>query len=213
MSLALAERFGSVPINSGILQNTLKDYRSPRARIQLLERRGELISLRRDLYVCNTAQGYSHGLIANHLLGPSYVSYETVLAEAGIIPERVYSIRSSCLARSRSFDNATGHYEYTQVPAAYFAVGIRSVQTEQGYYYLSATPEKALCDLILATPGLRLQTPKAAREYAEIYLRADMEAIAGMNADLIAACAEAAHKKNNDLKNLEKFIRHEQQRF
>lgn len=209
METTIAERFGSVPITSGILQRTLHQYRSPRARIHLLQQRGDLIFLRRDLYMCKTAQGYSRGLIANHLLGPSYVSYESVLSDLGIIPERVYCIRSSCIARSRSFENETGRYEYIQVPQDYFAVGLRSVETPQGHYYLSATPEKALCDLILATPGLRIQSQKAAREYLEIYLRADMEAIYRMDAGIIADCVSVTHKKKADLKQLERLIRHD----
>ncbi len=209
MENTLAGKFGSVPITSGILQRTLQQYRSPRSRIHLLQQRGDLVFLRRDLYLCKTPQGYSRGLIANHLLGPSYVSYETVLSDLGIIPERVYCVRSSCIGRSRSFENETGRYEYIQVPQSYFEVGLRSVETEQGYYYLSATPEKALCDLVLATPGLRIQSLKAAREYLEIYLRADMEAIYRMDAEIIADCIAVAHKKKADLKQIERLIRHD----
>ena len=137
----------------------------------------------------------------------------TALAEAGIIPERVYNVRSACLSRSRSYENATGHYDYTQVAPGYFSIGICSRGTGQGSYYLCATPEKALCDLILSTPGLRLQSVRAAREYLEIYLRADMDAIARMDADIISACAATAGKKKTDLRNLEKFIRYGQPNF
>jgi len=213
MAQTLTEKFGSIPISSGLLQDALGHYRAPRARIRLLEQKGELIPLRRDLYLLRTADGYSRGLIANHLLGPSYVSYETALAEAGIIPERVYHVRSACLSRSRSYENATGHYDYTQVAPGYFSIGICSRGTGQGSYYLCATPEKALCDLILSTPGLRLQSARAAREYLEIYLRADMDAIARMDADIISACAATAGKKKTDLRNLEKFIRYGQPNF
>lgn len=213
MAQTLTEKFGSIPISSGLLQEALGNYRAPRARIRLLEEKGELIPLRRDLYLLRTAEGYSRGLIANHLLGPSYVSYETALAEAGIIPERVYNVRSACLSRSRSYENATGHYDYTQVAPGYFSIGICSRATGQGGYYLCATPEKALCDLILSTPGLRLQSARAAREYLEIYLRADMDAIAHMDADIISACAATTGKKKSDLRNLEKFIRYEQPNF
>ena len=111
--------------------------------------------MRRNLYLCSP-ESYSRELIANRLLAPSYVSYETVLSACGIIPERVYAVRSSCLARSRSFDNATGHYEYICVPGAYYPEGVTINRTPDGLAYLAARPEKAICDLILATSRLRL---------------------------------------------------------
>ncbi|MGN0811169.1 MAG: hypothetical protein ACI4PY_06690 [Akkermansia muciniphila] len=200
--------FGCVPVTSGELKPELGRYRAPKARLALLRKRGELIPLRRNLYLCNP-ESYSPELIANRLIEPSYLSYETVLSACGIIPERVYSIRSSCLKRGRSFDNATGHYEYIRVPRAYYPEGVTIRKTEQGLCYLSATPEKALCDLILATSGLRLQSPKAAREYLEIFLRADMDEVAAWDADLIHNLALLSDKKKDSLFNLERMLRRE----
>ena len=147
MELSMQKVFGCVPVTSGELKPELGRYRAPQARLALLRKRGELIPLRRNLYLCNP-ESYSPELIANRLIEPSYLSYETVLSACGIIPERVYCIRSSCLKRGRSFDNATGHYEYIRVPRAYYPEGVTIRKTEQGLCYLSATPEKALCDLI-----------------------------------------------------------------
>ena len=137
------------------------------------------------------------------------MSYESVLSACGIIPERVFSVRSSCLVRSRAFDNATGHYEYICVPRNYYPEGVTIKRTPEGMAYLAARPEKAVCDLILATPGLRLQSAKAVREYLECYLRADMEAVASWDADLVRTLAGLTVKKKKDLLNLERFLRHE----
>lgn len=178
------------------------------ARIALHQRRGEIIPLRRNLYLCSP-ESYSREVIANRLLAPSYVSYETVLSACGIIPERVYVVRSSCLARSRFFDNATGRYEYICVPREYYPEGVTINRTSDGLAYLVAQPEKAICDLILATSRLRLQSVKSVREYLECYLRVDMDAVAAWNADLVHALAELTSKKKNDLLNLERFLRHE----
>ena len=172
------------------------------------EQQGELISLRRNLYLC-TPDDYSRELIANHLLAPSYVSYESVLSRYGIIPERVYTIRSSCLVRGREYENATGKYEYIRVPKAYYPEGVTLSRTPQGYAYMEARPEKAVCDLILATAGLRIQSIRMAREYLEEYLRADMEAVAGWDVDLVHRLAELTDKKKNDLFQLEKMLRYE----
>ena len=208
MRSTLEKQFGSVPVTSSELKLALQEYRAPLARIAMHQRRGEIIPLRRNLYLCSP-ESYSRELIANRLLAPSYVSYETVLSACGIIPERVYAVRSSCLARSRSFDNETGHYEYTCVPRNYYPEGVTINRTPDGLAYLAARPEKAICDLILATAGLRLQSAKAVREYLECYLRADMEVVASWDADLVHTLAGLTEKKKNDLLNLERFLRHE----
>jgi hypothetical protein len=202
-------QFGRVPVSTDVLKSVLSNYKAPQAHIRLMEKRGEIIQLRRDLYLCNNEGAYSRMLIANHLLRPSYVSFESALSSYGIIPEAVYTIRSSCLSRSKYFENASGRYEYVQIPNNYYPYGITIGRTEQGYGYLIARPEKAICDLILASSGLRLQSSKAAGEYLEYYLRADMEEVARWDADLLHTIALSAHKKRNDLLNLEKFIRHE----
>ncbi len=201
--------FGNVPISTSVLKSVLQEYRAPQARIKQMEKHGEIIPLRRNLYLCPQETPYSKKLIANHLVTPSYVSYECALWDAGIIPERVYSIRSACIGRSRTFENETGFYQYTQLPLSYYSIGVTIGHTPEGYGYYIARPEKALCDLILSTTGLRLQSPKAAGEYLEIYLRANMELLQQWDADLLHHIAAAAHKKKNDLLHLEQFIRHE----
>ncbi|MDR1517406.1 MAG: hypothetical protein LBS52_04805, partial [Dysgonamonadaceae bacterium] len=64
-------------------------------------------------------------------------------------------------------DNAVGNFEYITVPQDYYSIGISQQTVNNEYTYLLATPEKALCDLILATPNLRLQSVKAMQIYLE----------------------------------------------
>lgn len=210
MPETMLRELGSRPVTSAQLYGCMRGFSAPHAHVAVMRRRGELVPLRRGLYVCR-AKGVllSEGLIANWIVSPSYVSYETALSWHGIIPERVAVVRSACTARSKVFQNATGRYAYTQVAPGYFELG-QTMQGRGSDAYLIARPEKALCDLILATPRLRLQSPRAARVYAEYYLRADMDELAAWDADLIHACALAANKKNNDLLHLESMIRHEQ---
>lgn len=209
MQAGLYKRFGGVPVSGDTLCSSMAEYKAPRARLALLQRRGELIPLRRNLFVCTDGEhAYSRFLIANHLL-LSYVSFESALAQAGLIPERVYTVTSACLARSRSFSNATGEYRFVQMPQPYFGIGITMGQTEEGYRYLIAHPEKALCDVIVAAPRLRLQSPRAAAAYLTDFLRIAPEDWRSLNTDIIAECAEKAHKKNRDLAMLHTLISHE----
>ncbi len=212
MISSLNKQFGTVPITTGILKSALKDYKAPLARIALLQKKGELINLRRNLYLCvpeYNKTGYSRGLIANHLVHPSYVSYETVLSEEGIIPERVFTVKSACMTRAKIFENETGRYEYIQMPKTYFPIGVKPHRTENGYFYLRATPEKALCDLIVSSTRLRIQSQKSMFSYLENFLRIDFEHLATMNPKIIRKCAEATNKKKNELNILERVISHE----
>jgi hypothetical protein len=52
-----------------------------------------------------------------------------------------------------------------------------------------------LCDLILATPNLRLQSVKAMREYLEEDLRVDFSVLQSVDTEIIRLCAEAGRKK------------------
>ncbi len=206
----LSHRTGApIPVSKFFLADEMREYRSPGARLTLLLQKGELMRLRRDLYMVLPPDGsppYSRELIANHLYGPSYVSFESVLAANGLIPERVEEIRSACMGRSRVYTNDTGRYRYTHLPPPYYAVGTRSVRTESGLYYLAATPEKALCDLIVTSPRLRLQSVRALQTYLEDDLRLDEELLAQFNIDIIRECAATAHKKKNILQLLTQFL-------
>ncbi|MCH5284071.1 MAG: type IV toxin-antitoxin system AbiEi family antitoxin domain-containing protein [Akkermansiaceae bacterium] len=204
MPQSLHQIFGNKPVSTALLRRELTDFQSPRAHLALLVRRGELTHLRRGLYLCReTGQSISEAQIANELVSPSYISYETALSWLGIIPEHVHTIKSACLGRSRSFENSTGRYTYTQLPFEYFQLGQSVGYTSDGVAYQIASAEKALCDLVLATPHLRLQSPKAARIYLEDFLRADEDELSSLNPDLIYTLALAAHKKKNDLFHLE----------
>ncbi len=206
---SLSKMFGPVPVSRGLITDEMKDYRAPGERLSLLRRKGELTRLKQGLYLALPQDGtapYSRELIANHLYSPSYVSFESVLSTEGLIPERVEEVHSACMGRSRSYTNSTGRYRYTHLPLPYFAIGTRSVRTEGGLYYMAATPEKALCDLIVATPRLRLQSARALRCYLAEDLRLDEELFSRFNPDIIHQCATAAHKKSSILQLLEQLL-------
>ena len=86
---------------------------------------------------------------------------------------------------------------HIQAPEAYFPIGLTRQKTEEGYFYLTATPEKALCDLIVSSSNLHIQSMKTMRSYLNEYLRADWDMITGMDISIIRACAEKTNKKKN----------------
>ncbi len=190
--------YNNIPVEISVLREAVSEYRAQNNRISNMERAGDLIRLRRGLYVADPSvsnQEISRELVANNLYGPSYVSYQSALSYYGLIPERVNAVTSATIGRARSYTNTLGLFEYITVPRAYFHIGIEQVIVENEYAFLIASPEKALCDLIITTSGLRFQSVRAAREYLLYDLRIDIEERENWDTDIIARCAEHRRKR------------------
>lgn len=206
----IVKQFGIIPVNYGTLAASLGDYKSPKDRIEYLEATGIIMRIKKGLYVCTpkaTGMPVSLELIANHLFNPSYISYESALSFYGIIPERVYTIKSAVLKRSKIYTTPLGNFEYIQTDASYFSIGVHSEIVGKVYAYMIASPEKALCDMILSTKGLRLQSTKAMQIYLEKDLRCDFSLIDKMDLETIKQCAELSHKKNKELNQLYNLLK------
>ena len=192
------EHFRNIPFESSVLQNLLSNYKFPRNKVSALEKRGQIIRLKKGLYVVSdkiSRNTLSRELIANHLYGPSYISFETALAFYGLIPEKVFAMRSATFKRAIRFENVVGNFEYITVQKKYYSIGISQQTVDNEYTYMLATPEKALCDLILATPNLRLQSVKAMQIYLEEDLRIDFDVLKSIDNEIIRQCIETGRKK------------------
>ena len=192
------EHFGNIPIDNALLYNTIGHYNFPRNKVATMEKRGEIIRLKNGLFVVSTEisrKPLSRELIANHLYGPSYISFETALAFYGLIPEKVFALRSATFKRAKQFENTVGRFEYITVPQAYFPIGISQQTVDNEYTYMLAAPEKALCDLILATPNLYLQSARAMQVYLEEDLRIDFSSFKSVDVIIINKCIETGRKK------------------
>lgn len=206
--MEVLNQFGVVPIDYGILASQLTAYKSPRQKIVELEKEGSLIRLKRGLYVVSpkiSGKLLSIELIANHMYGPSYVSMESALRYYGMIPEKTYSVDSMTIKRSRKFDNTIARFKYTYCPSSYYAIGVNQ-EMKEGYSFLIASPEKALCDVIIYTPQLRLRSMKAMQEYLCDDLRLDMDEFFKMNTFIFEECA-LHNKKSEELNNIIKLLK------
>ena len=201
---------GNIPFTTSVLASFYPKTRQINDMARRLEQEGRIIRLKRGLFVRSADDGavIIPFLIANHLYGPSYVSMHTALRHYGLIPERVYLTQSMTIKHSRSFDTPIGRFSYYSCPTNYFPIGIQ--QESQGVEtYLVATPEKALCDLIIKSPGMNATTVKSLRSWLADDLRFDMEAFNQFNINIIERCALQAPAKNNVLSILIKLISHE----
>ena len=198
----------NVPVSVGTLQNLYKDLKAPEEKIRALEKDGQLIRLKRGLYVVNSQLSgieTSNALCANHIYGPSYLSLHWALRHYGLIPERVFTLTSVTTKRSRVFQNDLGRFSYYQTAPEYFSIGITHCN-EHGVRYLLATPEKALCDMILYDNYLPDRSMTAIETYLEEDLRFDTDALRDFNANIIEQCAAQGRKKEI-LNNLVKIVK------
>jgi hypothetical protein len=191
-------KFGIVPIDYNILVSALSGYKSPKDKISQLEKNGDIVRVKKGLYVLSPAtsgQTLSRELIANHLYGPSYISLESALSFYGLIPEKVYSIRSVTTRRAKHFSTQLGNFEYVTIPPEYYSIGVSQQIVDKEYAYLIATPEKAICDMILSIRNFRIQSVRAMRIFLEDDLRLDLSGIKTYNMDIIRDCIDAGVKK------------------
>jgi len=194
----------NIPVNSAVLKAFLSNLKYPKNKISDMEKSGELIRLKKDLYVNNNVS-ISKELIANHLYGIAYISLETALAHYGIIPERVYTVRSMTTKRAKNFTTPLGIFEYKTVSVDYFSIGLRQEIIENQYAFLIATPTKAVCDMIVATPNLRLQSVKAMQNYLIEDLRIDFDFLKILDKNIVRQCIDVG-KKKGELKLLYELL-------
>ena len=89
----LIEDIGVIPVDFSAISNFIGNFKAPKDKISKLEKSGKFIRLKKGLFVLSpeySKKKISKELVANHLLGPSYISLESALAYYGIIPERAY---------------------------------------------------------------------------------------------------------------------------
>jgi hypothetical protein len=178
-------RFSNQPLSHQLLVSIFKEYERPNDKIYQLAKEGVIQSIKKGLYVAGPALNVDRKpepfLLANHILGPSYVSVETALSFHGLIPERVYEIASMTTQAPRKFNTPLGTFTYTRLPLPYYAFGIRSEKLADDQYAMVASPEKALCDKIITTSGLLLRSKKSAREFLIENMRMDEEVLRQLN--------------------------------
>lgn len=182
---SVLRRFSNQPLSHQLLVSIFKAYERPNDKIYQLAKEGVILSVKKGLYVAgpalNTDRKPEPFLLANHILGPSYVSVETALSYHGLIPERVYEIASMTTQAPRKFTTPLGTFTYRRLPLPYYTFGIRSLKLADDQYAMVASPEKALCDKIVTTSGLLLRSRKAAKEFLIESMRIDEEVLRQLN--------------------------------
>lgn len=188
------------PINRQLLLSLLKEYRNVNDKIHGLTTLGILQPLRRGLYIAGPeieGPRPEPALLANHILGPSYVTADTALAYYGLIPERVYATISATTRLSAQFQTEAGLFIYKHVPVPYYAFGITSHALTDKQHALIASPQKAVFDKIVCTSGVIVRSRKQAYELLFDNLRMDEEGLKQLQWDEAGTWLEDAPKADS----------------
>lgn len=136
-------------IDSLQLQQRLKDYAYPRDRITKLLAQGDLIRVKKGIYIDTHARSpYSKEILANLIYGPSYVSLEYALRQHNLIPEAVRAVTSVTTGRNKRYRTPIGDFDYAYMSSRFFSPGAEYVQIDASRGYMMASPEKAIFDIL-----------------------------------------------------------------
>ncbi len=192
--------YAEQPITKQVLLDLLKDYKRPYDKITGLVRQGLLVLVRRGVYIpgpnLHIANPESF-LLANHLLGPSYVSLEAALSHWGLIPEKVFETSSVTTQKSAVYKTSVGRFSYTHLPSPYYSFGIQQVTLTKKQTVLMATPEKALCDKVVTTSGVLLRSTKQVKELLMEDLRIEKASLRNLDYREISKWIVDAPKKSS----------------
>lgn len=191
------------------LLSALSAYSRPRDKISSWLKSGELIRVKKGLYVFSreiATQAHSTEVLANLIYGPSAISLHYALAYYGFIPERVETITSITNKRNKSFTTPVGDFTYRYLSAEKYSIGIEIANHDKQNQFLIASPEKALCDHIhLIDNKIILTSVEDIEAYLLHDLRIDENAIRALRINKLSEIEKTYKDKRLNL--LIKLIR------
>lgn len=111
------------------------------------EKQGKLIRLKKSIYKL-VGRAIDDLVLAGILYKPSYVSLESALKIAGIIPEEVMELTSVTTTTSKKIKNTEGVFTWSKINKNLFFGFQKQKDPQSGLYYNLAEAEKALLDWV-----------------------------------------------------------------
>lgn len=180
------------------IMTLLSDNRYPRDKLTDLMRRGDVIRVKKGIYVPGVqylrGRTLSSEILANMMYGPSCVSLHWALSRHGLIPEGVRAVTCAATGKNKTFHTPLGDFYYYAYPADYYSIGIRRYPLDADRGYLMAGPEKALCDLLYREKTFR--SPDELMEFLTKNLRLETGFLKICESSLLKKLSMASGKKN-----------------
>lgn len=192
--MQLRKLIGREEVDYQLLLSALSDYTCPRDKITGWLKSGELVRVKKGLYVFGketALKPYSPEVLANLIYGPSAISLNYALSFYGLIPERTTTMTSITNKRDKAFATPVGDFTYRYLAPQKYAIGIELFNTDNSSPFLIASPEKALCDLIhLSDKKIKLPTSIDVENYLFSDLRIEEEPLTRFRIKLLAEVAD-----------------------
>lgn len=171
------------PFSYSYLISLLKDYRSPRDKISLMIKKGEIIQIKKGFYILSFKYGgeINKKTIANLIYGPSYISLDYALSYWGLIPESVEEVTSVTNKRNKIYNTALGVFSYRYINNNRFYFGFNYIEEGNSSFFI-ASKEKAICDKIYFEKNLKV---KEIEEYLDKNLRIDIEEVFYLDVEVL----------------------------
>ncbi len=128
-----------------ILIAELPNYVNPKAKIGRMVDAGELFPVIRGIYETDSKTPAKY--LAGCVYGPSYISFEYALDFYGLTNTHTKEITCATFGKRKEKIHETmfGTFAYRDVPKTAYSLGLE-LHVENGYSFIMASPEKALCD-------------------------------------------------------------------
>ena len=130
-----------------MLISELSDYVNPKAKIGRMVEKGEIFPIIRGFYEDDPKTPAKY--LAGCIYGPSYISFEYALGEYGLIKRNGGAVTCAAYGKrkEKSHETPFGSFTYRDIPKKAFGKELIYHQ-ENGYSFVIASPEKALCDTL-----------------------------------------------------------------
>lgn len=200
---------GQEQIDYQFLISALSAYSRPRDKISSWLQSGELLRVKKGLYVFGkdiAYTPYSLETLANLIYGPSAISLTYALSYYGMIPERVSVITSITPKRNKQFSTPVGNFTYSYLALKKYTLGIELHTNASKQSFLIASPEKAICDqLLLIDKKLQIESLNDMESYLLEDLRIDEQVFIKLNLNKLKKIAKIYKNKN-----IEKLLAYKQ---
>lgn len=180
-----------------LLLSHLKEVKAPRTKIGRLLKKGDIIRIKKGLYVFGEPwrkSSISLEIAANLVYGPSCISFEYALFRYGMLSERATVVTSLTCGKPKEFKTPIGIFRYHAISMEKFAVGIeyREIPNEGGYFI--ASREKALADLVYRIR--KILSIEELKFYLFVEMRISEEIFRSLNRDHLKEIADIYKSKN-----------------
>ncbi len=185
-------------IDYPFLLSALKRYHQPRNKIQAFLKAGDLIRIKKGLYIFGERARevlYSKEILANLIYGPSAISLEYALSYYGFIPERVDVMTSITNNQNKHFHTPVGDFDYNFLSSKKYSFGITQIELTPTKYFLMAVKEKALADLLMLRVE-KFSTEKSLHAHLVESLRIEESSLKELDYKIIAKLSSLYKNKN-----------------